>query len=214
MRDAISYLKLDLRLSKRTLLMMLPILGIVLYLFFERKMYYYGKGYFLLIQMVFVNTPFIAQGNENIEELHYIFPAKISKMVLGRFLYLLLWFICIFSVEIMLMIYMFSINQIDNNEIIIMFLSEITVLIFLFIQYPLSYKIGFDGKKTILNIIGIVPAVLVIMLPEFIKKELGYLLEVILNNEVILSVCSIFIIMIIGYCSYLVSYKICMKKEV
>lgn len=213
MRDAVSYLKLDFRLSKRTLLVMLPILIIVLYLFFEREMYYYGKGYFLLIQMFFVNTPFITQGNENIEKLHYIFPAKTSKMVLGRFLYLILWFICIFFVEIMLMVYMSAINEIDNNEIIIMILSEITVLIFLFIQYPLSYKIGFDGKKTILNIIGIVPAVLVIMLPEFLKKELGYYVGFVLNNEFILLGISIFTLMTIGYLSYLVSYKICMKKE-
>lgn len=214
MKDAVSYLKLDLRISKRTLLTMLPILIIVLYLFFGRQMYYYGKGYLLLIQMIFVNTPFIAQGNENLEKLYYIFPAKVSKIVLGRFLYLILWCLCIFFMEIMLILYLFNINEVDNNEIAIMVLSEMVVLVVLFIQYPLSYKIGFDGKKTVLNIMGIVPAVSVIMLPDFLKRELMYLMNSILNNELILLTLGIIFLSILGYLSYLVSWRICIKKEV
>lgn len=220
MRDSISYLKLDLRISKRTLLTIVPALIFMAYLFLAKEVYMSIASYLFLVQIIFGNTPFMIQGNEHLQQLYSVFPTKTSKMVLGRFLYLMLGSLIIVLIQVILIIYSFSINQINNREIIIMCLSEIIVFLILFIEYPISYKIGFESSKIIQNVMCIFPACAMLALPAFLMEDnllgenLNSYLHFILSNKIIMiTICS-FLLIIAGYISYLISCKICRKKEV
>lgn len=217
---AINYLKLDLRISKRTLLMTIPALIFMGYMFFKQQTYIFGISYLFLIKIIFVNTPFMLQANEGLSQLHYILPTKISKMVLGRFVYLTMWYLVTLFIEVIMIIYLYNINEINNKEIIIMGISEIIVSIILFIQYPVSYKIGFENSKTLLNIICTLPGIIMMSLPsaliksDFLRDKLDSILNFSINNQIILITFSILTLIMLGYISYLVSCKICRRKEV
>ena len=220
MKDCINYLKLDLRISKKSILMIMPVLIFMAYMFLEQQVYIMGISYLFLIKIVFVNTPFMAQANEGLSQLHYIFPTKISKMVLGRFMYLTMWYLITLFIEVIMIMYLYNINEINNKEIIIMGISEIIVSIILFIQYPVSYKIGFENSKILLNIISTLPGIIMMSLPTtlirntFLGDKLDRILNFVVNNENILITASIFILIILGYISYLASCRICKRKEV
>jgi hypothetical protein len=220
MKDCINYLKLDLRISKKSILMIMPVLIFMAYMFLEQQVYIMGISYLFLIKIVFVNTPFMTQANEGLSQLHYIFPTKISKMVLGRFMYLTMWYLVTLFIEVIMIMYLYNINEINNKEIIIMGISEIIVSIILFIQYPVSYKIGFENSKILLNIICTLPGIIMMSLPTtlirntFLGDKLDSILNFVVNNENILITVSIFILIILGYISYLVSCRICKRKEV
>ena len=220
MKDSINYLKLDLRISKKSLLMTIPALIFMAYMFFKQQTYIFGISYLFLIKIIFINTPFISQANEGLSQLHYIFPAKISKMVLGRFMYLVMWYLVTLFIEVIMIMYLYNINEISNKEIILMAISEIITSIILFIQYPVSYKIGFENSKTLLNVVGILPGLIIMTLPSaliksnFLRNKLDSISNFAINNQIILIAFIILILIILGYISYLVSCGICKRKEV
>lgn len=220
MGDSINYLKLDFRTSKRSLLLTVPPLIFMAYMFLGKGMHQFGISYLFLIQILFVNTPFMVQGTENLQQFYGILPTKTSKMVLGRFIYLTLWSLIILIVQWILIIYLSNINEINDIDIIIMSLSEIIVLLILFIEYPISYKIGFENGKIVLNLMSIVPACMAIGLPEFLMnnnllgEKVGRYSNFILNNKINMITSCIFILIIAEGISYLISCKICRKKEV
>ena len=217
--DAIKYLKLDLRISKRTILMIMPALIFMAYMFLEQQVYIMGISYLFLIKIVFINTPFMAQANEKLSQLYSIFPTKLSKMVLGRFMYLAMWYLVTLFIETIMIMYLHNINEISNKEIIIMAISEIIAAIILFIQYPVSYKIGFENSKILLNIIGTLPGFIMMSLPTaliwntFLDDKLDSILNLAVNNEIFLITFSILILIILGHISYLESCRICKRKE-
>ena len=118
MKDSINYLKLDLRLSRKSLLMTMPALIFMAYMFFKQQTYTFGIAYLLLIKIIFINAPFMAQANEGLSQLHYIFPTKLSKMVLGRFMFLGMWYLVTLFIEAIMIMYLYNINEISNKEII------------------------------------------------------------------------------------------------
>ena len=101
-----------------------------------------------------------------------------------------------------------------------MAISEIITSIILFIQYPVSYKIGFENSKTLLNVVGILPGLIIMTLPSaliksnFLRNKLDSISNFAINNQIILIAFSILTLIILGYISYLVSYRICKRKEV
>lgn len=220
MRDAINYLKLDLRISKRTLLLIVPPLIFMSYMFFEKKVYISGICYLVLVKIIFIDTPFIAQGTDKLQQLYNIFPAKISKMVLGRFIYLALWYLIISLLESILIRYLYNISEITSRTIIIMCFSEIIAAIILFIQYPVSYKIGFNDTKIILNLISIIPAMSVMVFPGLLIEgslfgaRLDNILSIVKDNMIFFQTISMLILVIAGYLSYCISCSICRNKEV
>lgn len=214
--DAIKYFKLDLRISRKTLLTIIPALIFIAYMFFEREAYIFGMAYLLLFLVICVITPFIAQGNENLEYLYHTFPTKVSKMVLGRFMYLITWYIVIFSIEGILIMYLSSINETNNVEIITIYFCEMITAIMCFFEYVICYRWGIKSAITS-SILYIIPGLLVFMLPSslidnsnFILGQINFILQ---NKNLIIVLCT-FIIIAIGYISYIISCKICKRKEV
>ena len=216
MKDVISYLKLDLRISRKTLLMIMPALIFMGYMFFVKEFYIMGMAYLLLFLIICVNIPFTAQGNENLECLYYTFPTKISKMVLGRFIYLIMWYIVIFSLEAILMMYLSNINEINNIEIIIVCVCGVITAIMCFCEYIICYRWGIK-KSSIISFLYIIPGMLVFMLPSFLINNtncIDWQINFIINNKNLIAIFSGLVIIIIGYISYLITCRICKKKEV
>jgi hypothetical protein len=220
MKDSIKYLKLDLRISKRTLLTLAPALIFMAYMFFKQQVYIFGIAYILLVKIICINTPFMAQANDGLGQLYSIFPTKRSNMVLGRFMYFAMWYLITSFIEVIMIMYLYNINEISNKKIITIALSEIITVIILFIQYPVSYKIGFQNSKTLLNIIGTLPGLIILPLPSilinsnFLQSTLDIISSFVINNDIILITVSILILIMIGYISYLISCRICKKKDV
>jgi hypothetical protein len=220
MGDAINYLKLDLRISKRTLRLIIPALIFMSYMFLEQKAYISGICYLLLVKIISINTPFIAQETDKLQQLYTIFPVKTTKMVLGRFIYLALLYLVVSFLEVILIMYLYNINEITSRTIIIMCFSEIITAIVLFIQYPVNYKIDFNDNKMILNLISIIPAMSMMVFPGLLidgslfGARLDNILSIVKDNINFFTTISIFILIIAGYISYYISCKICKNKEV
>lgn len=193
----------------------------IAYMFFEKEVYIFGVSYLFLIQIAFGNTPFLAQENDDLKELYYSLPSKESKMVLGRFVYLMIWCFIFSFIAIILVKYLYSINEIDQRKIIIMLLCQIIVYIILFIQYPISYKLGLHNRNFLMSMICTLPGIIICSLPTFFIENKSFIIlnldnhiDFIVKNEMILISLSIFALIIIGYVSYLISCKICKLKEV
>lgn len=221
MKTIISYLKLDLRISKKSLLIIIPPIIFMAYMFFDKQAYILGISYLLLLQVVFANTPFIVQESENLKQLHYILPSKVSKMVLSRFIYLIICCLVVYCVVSILIVYLHSINEINNRDIVIILLCEIIVNLILFIQYPISYKLGLHNRNFLMNSICTLPGIIMCLLPTFLIESRLFLIlnldkdiDFIVNNCISLFSFSILILVILGYISYFVSYRVCRRKEI
>ena len=214
--DAIKYLKFDLRISRKTLLTIIPALIFVAYMFWKKGAYIFGMAYLLLFLVICAITPFSVQGNENLECLYHSFPTKVSKRVFGRFIYLIIGYIVIFSIEGILIMYLSSIDEINNIEIITICLCEMITAIMCFIEYIICYRWGIKSAITS-ALLYIMPGLFVFMLPSFLIDNSNYIdtkINFILQNKNLIIMLCTFIIIAIGYNSYLISCRICKRKEV
>lgn len=159
--------------------------------------------------VILAAIPFSMQGNEKSTEMYYMFPAKISSMVLGRFIYLICSALAIFVLVSIDIWYLYQVNAIQGIELIAILLSAFVCLIMCFIQYPLYYKLGIQNGRIISLVIYIIPGAIVYALPNIFRKRF----DLSVNNSVILMLICIIIVAIFGIMSYLVSYKICKNKQ-
>lgn len=216
MKDAISYLKLDLRISKKSLLMTIPAVIFMGFIFWEKKGYMMAMSYLLLILIVCAITPFYNTAYEKLEKVYNVFPTRVSHMVLGRYMYLILWILTVFSVEYITMIYLHNINEIHSREIITMCFCEIVVAMICFVEYALCYKLG-EVNKVIISFLHVIPGMAVfIIYPYLIDHKIisDMLINFIISSRNMVMVFCAFIVASIGYVSYLISCKICKRKEV
>lgn len=219
--DGINYLKLDLKLIKESIKYFAIVPAIFVVFMIWEKQYNLMSSYLCFFLIIFATIPFSIQGNEKSTQMYYMFPCKISSMVLGRFLCLISIAFIIFLIDGSIVAYMYKIDIINKNEIVGMFLLGIMSLITCLIQYPIYYRFGFEKGKAISMVTYLIPAFAIFSLPSFVVKsdflEVGKLessFKFIMNNVSILVTFSVLIVIIIGYISYLASCKICKKKEV
>lgn len=206
--NAINYLKFDLRIikesSKQYLLFALIPLLVVL---FASKTYDFIISYLYIYLIVLAAIPFSMQGNEKSTEMYHMFPAKVSSMVLGRFLYLIgstiLMLIIICGIEI----YLNTKDIFQSYEILTAYLSGILCITMCFIQYPLYYKFGIEKGKILSIIIYLIPAFLITSSENIINKSLNC------SNSKTIILISLLVAIIFGIISYLTSCQICRYKE-
>ncbi|MBC2441329.1 ABC-2 transporter permease [Clostridium saccharobutylicum] len=217
MKDSINYLKFDLRITKESTKFQILIIALfyIIFMFFKHD-YVFGMSYLFFLLIIFSRIPFSLQGNEKSTEMYYMFPAKISSMVLGRFLYLISYMFLIFTICGINILYLSLQNKISNIEMVVILLSAIISGILCFIQYPIYYKFGSEKAVTFIYFL---PAIGVLALPNFLLEKNIYLGENILqnidfNNIIILIMFGLVILIFIGYISYLSSFKICKKREI
>lgn len=215
MRNSVNYLKFDFRIILKNIKQFLiPLIPFIIFML-SGDSYVLGMSYLFLFIFILSAMPFSIQGNEKSTEMYYMFPAKTSSMVLGRFLYLICSTLIIFIVNGIIMAYLYKINELQSFEILVTCLSGLVSLIICLIQYPLYYKVGIENARIISIIIYFIPASIVFMLQNYVmKNNLFTNLFFSSGNSIILILFSLLIVIIIGYISYLVSCRICKKKEV
>src|SRR5471030_1780392 len=103
---AINYLKLDLRFikGKITISVILPIL-IGITVVFANNIVIFGSGYLLFLLIGLATMPFDSTISENSSKMYGMFPAKVSSMVFGRFMYLILAALSIFAIDGAMILY-------------------------------------------------------------------------------------------------------------
>ena len=214
MRNSINYLKFDFRIiqksSKQFLISLMPF---VIFMFWGNS--FFGVLYLFLFLLILGGMPFSIQSNEKSTEMYYMFPAKASNMVLGRFLYLICLTLIIFIVDGIIMTYLYKMNKLDNLEVLSICLGGIMSLISCFIQYPLYYKFDIKNMGIISSIIQFIPACFVYILPSHWKENNSFKNLIFSNGDKItLMLLSLLIIIFMGYVSYIISCRICKNKEI
>ena len=217
--DSIKYLKLDLRVikGKIKISLILPII-IAMMIIFMNNTAIVGIGYLLFLLIGLATMPFDSSISENSNEMYGLFPAKVSSMVLGRFIYLICTALIIFFMDTVIIEYLYKVKAIQINGIIGIFLSEIITLAICFCQYPIYYKLGIEKGKILSIMIYLIPGIVVFSLTSFISKNnvntnASEMLNFILNNRLTLVPMALLTCTIIGIISYIISCNICAKKE-
>ncbi|EHJ01555.1 hypothetical protein CDLVIII_5064 [Clostridium sp. DL-VIII] len=219
MKNAMNYLKFDLRLTKEAIKYS-GLLGIIFHIFlvYIAHSYSFGIVYLLFMMVVLAMSPFSSQGNEKSLEMYYMFPSKVSNMVMGRFLYLIVLILPAFTISGFTTLYLYEINKINKLEVIILCYSGLLSSIICLIQYPLYYKFGFVRGRMLSTIINFLPAFIVFTVPNFALDSVrDTSIELYKNFDlefILLLALGVFVTCLIGYISYLLSCKICKEKEV
>lgn len=221
MKRAIEYFKLDLRMIKKksvTLLITLIIfLGIPLISF--SKNFHIEFMLCLIGSILFIEEiPFFIQDNEMKSEYIYnMLPAKISEMVLGRFLFLISIILIIGVINVFGIIYLY-LGRIEDKETIIIFgIIAIILLIMEFIEYAILYKLPKKGIQ-IFNIalmifVMAVPGLTVKLVELFSNEKKETINSFIINNDAFIFIAGILTLGIVAISSYKVSCKICEGKD-
>ena len=215
MKNSINYLKFDYKIAKKSIKYYVLIQSIICCSFIFLGNYVFGMSYLFFFLIILATIPFSMQGNEKSTEMYYMLPAKTSSMVLGRFLYLICTSLVIFILSGAIILILYGVNKIESLESITICLNGIISLIICLIQYPICYKFGLEKGKILSTVIYIISAMVIFILPQgnqYIYEKLQKNLY--LSNNIVLILFSLLIVTFIGYISYLISCRICKKKEV
>lgn len=221
MNNVISYFKFDLRLIKESIKFYVLAPAIFCVLFMFSGSVYMGLSYLFFFLIIFATIPFSAQSNEKSTQMYYMFPCKISEMVCGRFLYLISIAAILLLIDGVMITYLYTTQKLQGFEVIVMSFCGILSLITCFVQYPIYYKFGIEKGKAISMLVYFLPAFLIFGLPSFLIESGNFSIENLINsinyifsNSVELLILGGLILCVIGYLSYLISYKICKAKEI
>ncbi|MBN1039883.1 MULTISPECIES: ABC-2 transporter permease [unclassified Clostridium] len=214
--NAINYLKFDFRIIKGNIKYYSLFLIAFAVSMFNYEISINAMSYLFFILIIVAILPFSSEGNQKSREMYYMFPSKISSMVMGRYLYLTIINIMVWTIEIFTMIHFYSIGVVNIEEIILICFAGISSTIICIIQYSIYYKFGMEKGKVIMMLVYMVPAFLIFSLPYVLKQTIipNDILNLIVANKIILGSLSIFIVMCIGIISYLISCSICKNKEI
>ncbi|MCT4542642.1 MAG: ABC-2 transporter permease [Vallitalea sp.] len=207
---ALNYFKLDIRIMKKSIkgLLLFPIISIVMFSNNNKSMAF---GYLFLFLVIFAVMPFTIASNEKTDRMYYLFPTKISSIVLGRYIFLVCGMAVIWICSSLMMAYYYSHDVISMSLIKNNILIGLITSIICFIQYPIYYKYGVVKGKIVSMLIYMIPGFLVFGLSGLMEEK-GY--EFAINNNMYYSIIGILITILIAYISYLISCSICRKKEI
>ena len=166
MKNSINYLKFDFKIAKKSIKYYVLIQSIICCRFIFFGNYAFGMSYLFFFLVILATIPFSIQGNEKSTEMYYMFPAKTSSMVLGRFLYLICTSLVIFLLSGIIILVLYKVNKIGSLEVVTICLNAIMSLIICLIQYPIYYKLGLEKGKMLSTIIYLVPALIIFLLPR------------------------------------------------
>lgn len=213
MKDALNYLKFDFRIVKKSMKYYALVIPIFYFMFMFSKEYTFAISYMNFFLIIVATIPFSIQSNEKSTEMYYMFPSKISSMVIGRFFYLICSMLAIFTICSITTKYLYWSNKIDYLNIVTILFTGVISIIICFIQYPIYYKVGLEKGKIISMLIYFLPAFFVLSLPKFLLEHNLYIYLSFSSITMLLAFGGL-IVVVIAYISYLSSLKICREKEI
>lgn len=218
--NAINYLKLDFRITRDSIryLLMIPAIFIM---FSLKSTSIIGLGYLFFFLLIFAATPFSVESNEKCGKMYYMFPSRLSSMVLGRYLYLVCGMIAVWSIDGLMMLHLYNSNFIGILEVAVVCFSGLTASVASLFQYPLYYKFGVEKGRILSILLYMAPAFIVFALPSLLLDS-SFLTPFVSHiaataaagNKIILFFAGGIVISIAGVISYLISCSVCEKKEI
>jgi len=218
--NAINYLKLDFRIMSDSIryLALMPAIFIIITFKSSSLM---GLAYLFFFLMIVAATPFSAESNEKCDRMYYMFPARISSMVLGRYLYLFSAIAVGWLINGLMMLYLYNIDSLGVLQASVVCLSGFTASLASLFQYPMYYKFGMEKGRILSILLYMIPAFTVFALPSILLNS-SFLSPAVSNISAIAETggillfftAGVIIISIAGIISYLFSCSVCEKKEI
>ncbi|AOR24633.1 ABC-2 transporter permease [Clostridium taeniosporum] len=214
--NALNYLKFDFRIIKGNLKYYSLFLIAFSISMILGQISVNSLSYLFFILVIVGVLPFSSEGNQKSKEMYYMFPSKVSSMVMGRFLYLIVLNVSVWIIGIFTMFHFYNEGLINMYEIIIIGFTGIITTIIGMIQYCVYYKFGIEKGKAILMLVYMIPAFFIFALPVILSKKSipNNILNFIIANKAIVAIISIITIVIVGVISYLISCSICKNKDI
>ncbi|MEQ8153832.1 MAG: ABC-2 transporter permease [Clostridiaceae bacterium] len=211
--NAINYLKLDFRIMRDTI-RYLALIPAIFIMFSLKSTSLMGLGYLFFFLMIVAATPFSVESNEKCDRMYYMFPSKLSSMVLGRYLYLISTIAIVWIIDGITMLYLYNIKSISMLEVGIICLTGSLASIACLFQYPIYYKLGMEKGRILSGFLYMVPAFIVFSLPSIIKDSC-FLTPFVtsIGNKMFFLLIGVLITIVSGIISYLISCSVCEKKE-
>lgn len=217
--DSYRYFKLDLRLMWGAL-KYYSLLPLVLILLFTKDSAVMGLNYLFFFLIIAASTPFSIESIERSERLYFMLPSKISSMVLGRYLFLIITALIIWIADISIIAYLLSDKSLNIIEAYIICISGLLATIACFIQYPIYYKLGMSKGRLVSKVMYLIPAFAIFAFPTLLESRdffnddfINTTIRFASNNRNTLLLFGIFIMIAFGFASYLLSCYINEKKE-
>ncbi len=217
--NAINYFKMDIRLIRGALICYLFVPFVVIY--FISKSLTFGLGFLFFFLVIVATVPFNGENSEKCDTMYYMLPSKISSMVLGRFLYLIITMIIVWIIAAIVMKYGYDINIMSALEVCIICIAGMVATIFCLLEYPLYYKFGIKKGNGLSMLLIMIPSFIVLSLPSILNNKNMLSSKILyrasaftMSNKIMLPILAIVIISIVGIISYVLSCLICEKKEI
>ena len=216
--QAIKFMKLDLTLL-RSWGKFFVIIPVIMLIFSINMQVAFALNYLFFFLMLISVTPFSYETVENCQKLYYTLPGKISDMVMGRYLFLLLSVAALLAFDTVTISILISMDMIPMIDIIIILMSIVVGVLLCLIQYPVYYKYGYQKGKLSSMLIYMIPAFIVFLLPSVLTEQATAskaleVLEFLSTYPIIIAAIVIAIVVLAGWISYSLSVGICKKKEI
>ena len=219
--NAISFMKLDFRLTKGQLKIVLLFIAVGIFLGFQGKSMVAASGYMCFGFTIIASTPFVTHfgGGSGLYEL---LPAKVSSKVWGRFLYYTMMLLISVVVGVVMLIVSPLIGW-DVGLLDWMFFTIFPTLglIFGYIQFVAYYKLGEMKSQIMANFFRMLPGFIIFFLSSYLtgleisslnSKMEGIVLFA-LDNPYIIVAGEIFLVIITLILCVAISTKICENKD-
>ena len=216
--QAIKFMKLDLTLL-RSWGKFFVIIPVIMLIFSINMQVAFALNYLFFFLMLISVTPFSYETVENCQKLYYTLPGKISDMVMGRYLFLLLSVAALLAFDTVTISILISMDMIPMIDIITILMSIVVGVLLCLIQYPVYYKYGYQKGKLSSMLIYMIPAFIVFLLPSVLTEQATAskaleVLEFLSTYPIIIAAIVIAIVVLAGWISYSLSVGICKKKEI
>ncbi len=216
--QAIKFMKLDLTLL-RSWGKFFVIIPVIMLIFSINMQVAFALNYLFFFLMLISVTPFSYETVENCQKLYYTLPGKISDMVMGRYLFLLLSVVALLAFDTVTISILSSMDMIPLIDIITILMSIVVGVLLCLIQYPVYYKYGYQKGKLSSMLIYMIPAFIVFLLPSVLAEQATAskaleVLEFLSTYPIIIAAIIIAIVVLAVWISYSLSVGICKKKEI
>jgi len=214
--DAVKFLSTDLILLKGYMKTYILFLAVIAFLSLINEAQFV-INYMFFIVMIFAATPFSLETHEKSNRFYYTLPARLSSMVLGRYLYLALIFGVGLFISLVLNIFFYHRNGLAGMTVTTTYLSALVCFLFCLFQYPMYYKFGVEKGRITSILLYLIPAMLVFSLPSVLTdngvKFINAVSYIAGQSYIIIPATTVFLLLL-SVVSFKISCAVCESKEI
>ncbi|MDB0440070.1 hypothetical protein C4R89_11045 [Clostridioides difficile] len=211
MTDSIKFTKLDIFTMKSYFNMNLILLAVIMlfsYMGSSTLTLYITCSWFVALM---ISNIFAIEEKNNLSRLYGTLSIKLKDIVLGRYIFILLNFVLtVFLITILSIILLFfKSKSIDIQEIMLGISTSFLVFSAIVgVQIPIFFKMGYL-KARFWSLIPYIIVLTLVLMTSFIDK-ISFVIDFIMDNQVIFSILALvssFIILVVSYKISFLLYK-------